>query len=149
MNNTQDLFADGDVLVVAFMDVDADGRIMPTRYAIAKKAGEDNGQLTVIDNANGWGYRTKEAAMASYRYKASYAYKKEAIDRKIRKTEEEIASVNKKLEELKKKLETLQNNKLKLSEDERKEKEKTAKAVTDAYLRSGKSAEEVMRFLQS
>lgn len=149
MSNTQDLFTSGDVLVVAFMDVDADGRIMPTRYAIAKKTGEDNGQLMVIDNANGWGYRTKEAAMASYRYKASYAYKKEAIDRKIRKTEEEIASAHKKLEELKKKLETLQDNKLKLSEDEQKEKEKTAKAVTDAYLRSGKSAEEVMRFLQS
>lgn len=149
MNNTQDLFADSDVLVVVFMDVDADSRIMPTRYAAAKKTGEDNRQLTVIDNANGWGYRTKEAAMASYRYKASYAYKKEAIDRKIRKTEEEIASAHKKLEELKKKLETLQNNKLKLSEDEQKEKEKTAKAVTDTYLRSGKSAEEVMRFLQS
>ena len=149
MNNTQDLFADSDVLVVVFMDVDADGRIMPTRYAAAKKTCEDNRQLTVIDNANGWGYRTKEAAMASYRYKASYAYKKEAIDRKIRKTEEEIASAHKKLEELKKKLETLQNNKLKLSEDEQKEKEKTAKAVTDTYLRSGKNAEEVMRFLQS
>lgn len=149
MNNTQDLFADSDVLVVVFMDVDADGRIMPTRYAAAKKTCEDNRQLTVIDNANEWGYRTKEAAMASYRYKASYAYKKEAIDRKIRKTEEEIASAHKKLEELKKKLETLQNNKLKLSEDEQKKKEKTAKAVTGTYLRSGKSAEEVMRFLQS
>ena len=87
--------------------------------------------------------------MASYRYKASYVYEKEAIDREIRKTREEMASVRRRQGELRKKMETLLSRKLMLSEDEQKKKEETVKAITDAYLRSGKTAEEVMRFLQS
>ena len=149
MSNTKDPFADGSVLIAALADVDADGRItLLPRYAVVKKTGED-GRLTIVDDADGWGYRTKEAAIASYRYKASYAYKKEAIDREIQKTKEEMASIRRKQEELKKRMETLLSRKLMLSEGEQKEKEETVKAITDAYLRSGKTAEEVMRFLQS
>ena len=149
MSNTKDPFADGSVLIAALADVDADGRItLLPRYAVVKKTGEDS-SLTIVDDADGWGYRTKEAAMASYRYKASYAYEKEAIDREIQKTKEEMASIRRKQEELKKRMETLLSRKLMLSEGEQKEKEETVKAITDAYLRSRKTAEEVMRFLQS
>lgn len=130
------------VVVIPFIDASGDDAFESDRYAIAVR--EKNGKFRVIDDAQGWGYRTKESAVAAYMYKkkkkeAEKTQAKTSVDREIDKTIEEIDIVIKKYMGLKKRLDDLRN--MKRKED--------IEVVTKAFLDSGKSTEEVIKFLQS
>lgn len=109
---------------------------------------EENGQLKVIDDAQGWGYRSRDSAMAAYRYKEAWKKKqregrKEAddmeIDRRIGEIEEELEAVGRRYMALEQELQNLR----------KKKKETDVAAVAEAYMKSHRTAEEVIRFLQS
>ena len=115
------------------------------RYEIAV---EENGRLKVIDDAQGWGYRSRDSAMAAYRYKEAWKKKqredrKEAdgaeIDKRIEKVEEELEAVGRRYMALEQELQSLR----------KKKKETDVAAVAEAYMKSRRTAEEVIRFLQS
>lgn len=115
------------------------------RYEIAV---EENGRMKVIDDAQGWGYRSRDSAMAAYRYKEVWKKKqregwKEAdgmeIDRRIGEIEEELEAVGRRYMALEQELQSLR----------KKKKETDVAAVAEAYMKSRRTAEEVIRFLQS
>ena len=109
---------------------------------------EENGRLKVIDDAQGWGYRSRDSAMVAYRYKETWRKKqredwKEAdgmeIDRRIEEIEEELEAVGRRYMALEQELQNLR----------KKKKETDVAAVAEAYMKSHRTAEEVIRFLQS
>lgn len=121
------------------------GGLKEGRYETAV---EENGRMKVIDDAQGWGYRSRDSAMAAYRYKEAWKKKqregwKEAdgmeIDRRIGEIEEELEAVGRRYMALEQELQSLR----------KKKKETDVAAVAEAYMKSRRTAEEVIRFLQS
>lgn len=115
------------------------------RYEIAV---EENGRMKVIDDAQGWGYRSRDSAMAAYRYKEGWKKnqkedREEAdgmeIDRRIGEIEEELEAVGRRYMALEQELQSLR----------KKKKETDVATVAEAYMKSRRTAEEVIRFLQS
>lgn len=121
------------------------GGLKEGRYEIAV---EENGRMKVIDDAQGWGYRSRDSAMAAYRYKEAWKKKQKEdreeadgveIDRRIEKVEEELEAVGRRYMALEQELQSLR----------KKKKETDVAAVAEAYMKSRRTAEEVIRFLQS